>query len=181
MALTTLAKVKQYGQITEFESDTLLVRMIDAASTAIEQYCSRTFLSQQYTEVRDGTGQRKLSMRHFPVTDVTSVSINGKTIQRRTSPLGIGYTYDDLSIKLSGYTFDNGMDNVEVVYTAGLPAVPADVEIACAEMVMLRYKARDRIGVSSKSLAGEQITFTADDFPDYVTRVLDQYSVRGLP
>lgn len=181
MALTTLAKVKQYGQITEFESDTLLVRMIEAASAAIENYCSRTFLAAQYTEVRDGTGQRKLTMRHFPVTNVSSVSINGQVIPARLSPLNNGYTHDDYTLKLSGYLFDEGMDNVVVVYTAGLATVPEDVQSACAEMVMLRYKSRDRIGVSSKSLAGETISFTADDFPDYVTRVLDQYTVRGLP
>lgn len=181
MALTTLAKVKQYGQITEFESDTLLVRMIDAASAAIENHCSRSFLSAQYTEVRDGTGQRKLTMRNFPITNVASVSVNGQNIPIRLSPLGNGYTYDDHTLKLSGYRFDEGMDNVQVIYTAGLSVVPEDIEIACAEMVMLRYKARDRIGVSSKSLAGETISFTSDDFPDYVTRILDQYNMVGLP
>ena len=110
-----------------------------------------------------------------------SVSINGQAIPARTSPLGSGYTFDDLAIKLTGYTFDAGPDNVTVTYTGGLSAVPNDVELACCEVVMLRYKARDRMGVSSKGLAGETIHFTNDDFPDYVTRVLDQYTVRGLP
>ena len=180
-ALTTLAKLKQYGNVTEFESDTLLVRMIEAASAAIENYCSRTFAQATYTEVRDGTGTRRMTLRNFPVTQVQSVSINGRSIPRRLSPLEQGFTNDDLSVRLTGYMFDEGIDNVEVVYTGGLSEVPADIDLACCEVVMLRYKSRDRMGVTSKSLAGETITFTNDDFPDYVTRVLNQYAVKGLP
>lgn len=180
-ALTTLAKLKQYGQIESFQDDTLLLRMIDAASAAIENYCSRQFQSASYTEVRDGHGGRRMTLRHFPVTDVTALTINGQLIPRRPSPLANGYTFDDLTIKLTGYVFDEGVDNVSITYTAGLASVPSDVELACCEVVMLRYKARDRIGVTSKSLAGETISFNADDFPDYVTRVLDQYKVVGLP
>lgn len=181
MALTTLAKLKQYGSIAEFESDTLLLRMIDAASSAIEQYCSRIFETAIYTETRDGTGTRKMALRNFPVFSVASVTVNGQNIPRRASATSSGFTNDDLCVKLTGYWFDNGVDNVVIEYTGGLAAVPPDVELACCEAVMLRFKARDRMGVTSKSLAGESITFTNDDFPDYVTRVLDQYTVRGLP
>jgi hypothetical protein len=181
MALTTLAKLKQYGNITEVESDTLLLRMIDSASASIETYCSRTFLSASHAEVRDGNGNKRMGLRHFPVTAIASVTINGQVIPPRPSPLSNGYTFDDLTVRLTGYTFEEGIDNVEVVYTAGLNAIPNDVDLACCEVVMLRYKSRDRMGVSSKSLAGETISYTNDDFPDYVTRVLDQYRMVALP
>lgn len=173
--MVTLEKVKQYGNVTEFESDTLLVRMIAAASAAIENYCSRVFASALYTEVRNGTGNRSLSMIRFPITAVTGVRVNDQTIPLRTSATGNGYTFDEYSVRLSGYRFDEGYGNVEITYTAGLPDVPADIELACCEVVMLRYKSRDRMGVTSKSLAGETISFTNDDFPEYVTRVLNQY------
>lgn len=180
-ALTTLAKLKQYGQVSSFEDDTLLVRMIDAASAAIERYCSRVFALATYTEVRDGEGQRKLFMRRFPVTSVLSLTINGRSIPSRPSPLSPGYTFDDLTIRLTEYRFEEGIDNIVVSYTAGLAAVPADVEEACCEVVMRRYKQRDRIGVESKSLAGESISFDPDDFPAHIVRVLDRYRVVGLP
>lgn len=181
MALTTLAKLKQYGGIEEFEADTLLLRMIDAASEFIESYCSRKFANEARTEVRDGTGTRKMAMRHYPITAVASVKINGLAVPARTSPLASGYTFDDYTIRLTGLEFDEGVDNVEITYTAGVTTVPAAVEQACCEMVMLRYKARDRIGVSSKSLAGETISFRSDDAPGYVLRSLDQYAMVGLP
>jgi len=180
MALTTLAKLKQYAQIVSFEDDTLLLRMIDAASDAIETYCSRTFLSATYNEVRDGTGQRKLTMRHFPITAVSSVTVNGQAISARQAPMGTGFTFDEYSVRLSGSMFDTGLDNVAVTYTAGLAEVPSSIDLACCEMVALRYKARDRLGVSSKSLAGESISFTTDDFPTEVKRVLDQFKMWGM-
>ncbi|MEN9885529.1 MAG: hypothetical protein RL758_107 [Pseudomonadota bacterium] len=180
MALTTLAKLKQYGHVESFEDDTLLLRMIEAASANIETYCSRTFLSANYTEVRDGNGNRRMSVSNFPMTAVSSVTINDQPIPLRTTALGNGYTFDDITVKLSGYRFDEGMNNVVIAYTAGLVDVPQDVDLACCEMVMLRYKTLDRIGVSSKSLAGESITFTNDDFSDSVRRVLDQYKTLHL-
>jgi hypothetical protein len=183
MALTTLARVKEYLSIATDDTadDLLLTRLIGSASSAIEVYCSRVFASATYNEVRDGTGTRKMVLRNFPVTAVSSVTINGRSIPQRPSPLSSGYTFDDLRVALTGHVFDEGVDNVQISYTAGLAAVPADVEQACIEAVSLRYKAKDRLGVTSKSLAGESISFSNDDFPDYVTRVLDQYRVVGLP
>lgn len=181
--LTSLANVKEYLGIAADDTadDVLLTRLINAASTAIEQYCSRTFASATYTETRDGTGTRKMTLFNFPVTAVASLTIDGKTIPVRPSPTAYGFTFDDYLIKLTGYEFTEGVDNVQVTYTAGLASTPYDIEQACVEAVSLRYKAKDRLGVTSKSLAGESISFTNDDFPDYVTRVLDQYKMVSLP
>jgi hypothetical protein len=178
--LTTLEKVKQFGQIEEFESDLLLLRMIRSASEAIEKYCSRRFESVSLVEVRDGTGTRKMVMRHIPVTAVASVTINGQVIPPRPSAMGYGYTFDDLAIKLTGYTFTEGSDNVQVAYTAGLVDVPADVDLACCEMVVLKYKGRDRMGVSSKTIAGESISFRDDDMPESIKARLNEYVVVTL-
>jgi hypothetical protein len=180
-ALTTLAKVKQYGKITSFEDDLLLLRLIDAASSTVEKFCSREFASASRVEVRDGTGTRKMMLRHFPVTAVASLTINGRVIPPRPSPLASGYTHDDECIKLTGYAFDDGVDNVEVVYTGGLETVPADVDAAVCEMVCTRYQGTDRLGIKSKGLAGETIVFDVDDIPDHLGRVLNQYQMVALP
>lgn len=179
--LTTLAKVKQYGQIDSVEDDLLLTRMIEAASAEIERYCSRSFASAARAEVRDGTGGRRLSMRYYPVTAVASLTIDGKVIPPRPSPTASGYTFDDYQIRLTGYVFEEGFDNVEVVYSAGLATIPEDLQQACAELVVTRYKARDRIGVSSKSLAGESISFVVDEFPDAVLGTIDRYRMVFAP
>ena len=156
------------------------MRMIDAASVTIESYCSRVFLSASYTETRDGTGNRKLCLDNFPVTSVTAVTVNGQSIPPRPSAIGYGFTFDDLVVKLTGYRFEQGLDNVVIQYVAGLPAVPDDIDMACCEAVTLRYKSLDRLGVSSKSLAGESISFSTSDFSESVRRVLDQYRMLHL-
>ena len=179
MALTTLAKVKQYGQIESFEHDLLLTRMIDAASATIERYCGRTFLQASYIETRDGTGQRRMTLRNVPVTNVVSVTVNGRDIPERPSATGQGFTFDQYGVKLTGYDFTDGYDNVAISYTAGYAEVPDDVDMACCELVALRYKTLDRLGVSSKSLAGESISFSQGDFSEPVKRALEQYRVWG--
>jgi len=177
--LTTLAKVKQYGQIESVEYDLLLIRMIEAATATIETYCGRKFETQTYTETMDGTGQRKMSLRNVPVTAVASVTIDGKSIPARPSATGNGFTFTQYDIRLTGYAFNLGFDNVQVEYTAGFADVPPDVDMAVCEMVSLRHKSLDRLGVTSKTLAGESISFGTSDFSDPVRRALDQYRVWG--
>jgi hypothetical protein len=181
MALTTLANVKQYLQIEpdDTSADDLLERMIDAASVTIERYCGRTFLQANYTEVRHGTGQRRMSVRNIPMTAVSSVTVNGRSIPARPGATGQGFTFDQYCVNLTGYDFTDGYDNVAISYTAGFAAVPADVDLACCELVSLRYKTIDRLGVTSKSLAGESISFNMGDFSEPVKRALDQYRVWG--
>lgn len=181
MALTTLANVKQYLGIEpgDTSADALLERMINAASATIERYCGRTFLQATYTDVMHGTGQRRMSLRNIPVTAVTSVTVGGRAIQPRQSETGQGFTFDKYCVSLTGHSFADGYDNVVISYTAGFAEVPADVDMACCELVSLRYKTLDRLGVTSKSLAGESISFNMGDFTEPVRRALDQYRVWG--
>lgn len=181
MALTTLANVKQYLQIDplDTDADALLQRMIDAASATIERFCGRTFLQATYTEVRDGSGQNRMTVRHIPLTAVASVTVNDKPVSARPSASGNGFVFDEYGVKLTGYTFTDGYQNVVIQYTAGFATVPDDVEMACCELVSLKYKTIDRLGVTSKSLAGESISFNQGDFSDPVRRTLEQYRVWG--
>lgn len=181
MALTTLANVKEYLQINPLDTyaDNLLKRMIDAASVTIERFCGRTFLQATYNEVIDGTGQRKMPLRNVPVSAVASVTINGQPVPARPAVTGNGFTFDKYGVRLTGYAFTIGLDNVAITYTAGFAAVPDDVDMACCELVSLRYKTIDRLGVTSKSLAGESISFNTGDFSDPVRRTLEQYRVWG--
>lgn len=181
MALTTLANVKQYLQMepSDTSADALLQRMIDAASATIERYCGRTFLQSNYIDVLHGTGHRRVALRNIPVTAVASVTVNDKPIPARQGAMGQGFTFDKHCVSLTGYSFTDGYDNVEISYTAGFAEVPDDVDMACCELVSLRYKTLDRLGVTSKSLAGESISFNMGDFSEPVKRALEQYRVWG--
>lgn len=173
--LTTLANVKSWLGLTSSTDDALLSRLITAASAYIEQWTNRHFLSQQFSEVRDGTGGQVLMFADYPVTAVTSVSVNGQSISPSPSFGQSGYSFTATALRLTGRWFDQGLGNVQLTYTAGYASVPPEIEQACIELVALRYKERDRIGHQSKSLAGETVTFMIKDFPDSVRTILGNW------
>lgn len=72
-ALTTLAKAKEYLR-ADGSDDSLITNLINSASARIETYCQRQFLSRDYSEWYDGTGDQELFVENIPVTAVTRLS-----------------------------------------------------------------------------------------------------------
>ena len=175
--LTTLANVKAYlsPPLTTTNDDALLTRLVTAASQFIQAWLGRTIAETAYNETRNGLGATRLFLRNRPVTNVTSVAVDGVAIAPASGPGQPGYLFDDNSVYLTGTAFTRGQQNVAVAYTAGYAAMPPELEQACIALVALRYKERDRIGQASKNLAGEVVSFAQKDMPADVLTVLDQY------
>jgi len=173
--LTTLAAVKAYGSITGTELDTLLGALITRASAAIENFLQGAVLSASYTETRNGTGATALLLSEYPVTAVSSLSVDGIPIPAATAYGQPGWWLADRTVLLFGYRFTRGRGNVLVTYTAGFATTPPDIEQACIETVMLALKRRDHIDVSSKSLAGETISFITAELTPSAKQVLGAY------
>jgi len=114
-------------------------------------------------------------LRNFPVLNVSSVSVDGVAIPLAQSSRQDGYQFNDIGVYLNGYTFTRGLQNVAIAYTAGYPEPPVDIKQAVTELVAMRFRERDRIGVSSKSIAGENMSFTVADMPDSVKTILHNY------
>jgi len=68
-----------------------------------------------------------------------------------------------------------GVRNVSVSYTAGYAAIPYEVEQACLETIALRYKEIERIGVRSKSLAGETVSYIVNELSPSAMAQLQPY------
>jgi uncharacterized phiE125 gp8 family phage protein len=183
-ALATLAQVKEYiGNSADNTDDALLTRLITAVSELIERSSQRVFGQATYTETRNGTGGRFLVLNNRPVTAVSSLTINGITIPQSTSFTVDGWVVESpWKVTLRGYShrFDEGVQNVQITYTAGYATVPADVAQACCLMVGLFYKERDRMGISNKTVGGENISFTKDDMPPSVMQTVRNYSTYQL-
>lgn len=174
--LTTLENVKEWLGILETEADdTLLARLITAASQFIQTWIGRLIASQGYTEVRDGHGGRRLIFANYPVTAVASVKVDGVAIPAANGALAAGYRFTATFLSLTGYAFTRALGNVELAYTAGYAATPPELEQACIDLVALRYKERERIGQVSASLAGQTVTFSQKDVPDGVRTVLNAW------
>lgn len=237
--LTTLDHIKGWRNppIETDAQDPALRRIITAASIFVLNDLQRALLSQAYTETRDGDGSHVLLVDQWPVTAVSSVTVNGTAVVAATSadPSNTGFTgyvFDKKGkLTLRGSRFTRGVQNVVVQYTAGflvageaqivpggafqlattelvqtfagdagvsfaggaaLVAVtsapvtgqyippkdvdgsyqfaaadagraiqvsysytPADLDQACAELVILRVNEAKHIGITSQGLAGE--------------------------
>jgi hypothetical protein len=180
--LTTLADVKAWMKITGTAEDAELSRLITAASSGIEKYLGRQLELADYVEERHGRGGNRLALNEGPVVSVQSVVINGFTIPKSTGPFVPGWVNDDKAVFLRGYyAFEHGIKNVVVRYEAGFDEVPGSVAQACIELVSLRHKERDRIGIVSKGIAGETVSFTQKDFTNSVRTALDEFRRVAVP
>ena len=173
--LTTLANVKAWLGMSQDADNMVIARLITSASLMLGQYANRNFMSASYTINVDGTGGAVLMLRQYPVTAVASVSINGLALPVSTGPGVAGYRFTQSRVIVDGYRFTKGNANIVVAYTGGFTTVPPDLEQAAIELIALRYKERDRIGHTSKTLAGETVGFFIGDMPASVKTLMAQY------
>src|SRR5947207_8128168 len=180
--LTTLADVKAWLQTGQnpfpATDDTLLTRLITAASQFIQSWLNRQIAVADWLEVRDGTGGQLMVLANSPVAAVLSLSIDGLAIP--PAPVdggyGAGYSFTPTELALRGYVFTRRPQNVIVTYTAGYPTAPPDLAQACIELVCRRYRERSRVGEVSKALGGgETVTFSQKDMSQDVKTTLLPY------
>jgi hypothetical protein len=136
-------------------TDGILGSLITALSAYVPQVLDRGILAADYSEIYDGNGGQALLMRQRPVISVASVAWNGFTL---TTPGGLsssGIWTDGRSIRLNGQSFPLGIP-VQIAYRAGYAAVPADVSLACAELVAEAYFRRMHVGEMSRSQGGQE-------------------------
>lgn len=174
-ALTSLANVKDWLGITDSASDTTLSRMVTSYSNSVANYINRDLGLQAYTENRDGKGGDTMVVTAFPLVTVTLVSVDDVVQLAQVGHGNPGYVFTDFRIILVGSVFTPGRQNVVLSYTAGFAAIPPDIEQATIEWISDRFKSRDRIGVNSRSLAGETVAYNLTDIPDAVAKVLAPY------
>jgi hypothetical protein len=174
--LTTLANVEAWLKLQPGNDDeALLSRLITAVSDMVERWCNRPFLTEDFTETRDGTGSNRMAFGNFPVTAVESVVIDGRVIPAGDAVQTPGFYFKKTMLYLNGYRFLAGSGNVALSYTAGYAEVPPAVEQAVIETIGMRYRERDRIGQSSKGIAGETTAYLIKDLPPSAQTALQPY------
>ena len=179
--LVTLDDVKLWLNITNTNSDDILTEMVTQFSDYVRTYCQRDFDQRTYTESRDGNRASVMMLRNYPVTSVTSLSINGVSVPAATSVYTCGYMFDSSRLVLQGGSiFCTGLLNVQIVYQAGYATIPTDLYRAILELISLRYRERERIGQSSKSLSGETTMFITAALTDSIKTILNKYK-RNIP
>jgi len=192
-AFCLAADVKAWlGGTWDGSEDSLLTALISQITTRMQQHMSRAIITATFSEVYNGTDQPSLSLRQIPILSVTSVAINGVAVPLASSPVTVGYLFDDKRLYLvpgttvaptaiSRGVFTRGMQNVAVTYSAGLGAsAPDDLKGACVQQASYEYRSRARIGEKSKSLSVGQATQTigyiTDEWLPMVKATLDRYT-----
>lgn len=121
-----------------------------------------------------GTGPFTVTVASTWLSD-GGVTIDGQAlVEVDSNPGDMEYSISD-----GVYTFNVGQANDEAVITYSY--VPADINQAVIELVAERYKYRDRIGHSSKSLGGQEtVSFQANTVPAIIKDMLNKY-IRVVP
>ena len=136
--------MKSWLSVAGASSDSILSRLITSVSSQIRGHlCRNPLVSQVWVERRCGRGNNSLVLRNWPVTSVSSVVIGGLIVPQSIQiGGGQGWTqgwYLDPDnwappdagrqavIRLRGFDFCCGVDNVVVTYTAGYLATESSV------------------------------------------------------
>lgn len=175
--LTSIDRVRSALGLNTVALDPHIGELIAAVSGWIARYTGRDFgPAAEATEFFDGHGGSALYLPRGPVTAVATVTVNGAAIPARPSVTGQGWVRTGQILRLVGHYFTKGVQNVAVTYSAGYAAVPEEIADAATDIVIWRYRERDREGYTSKTLGnGEVIGFSQDDIPASARTVLDTY------
>ena len=149
-----------------------------------------------FTEVYDGNGSNKLFLRHRPIVSVQSLILGTTAVVQSSGwgQAGFVINSDGLSLSLrsgsggfsslSGFysgstsSFWKGVQNIQVIYTAGYAATPFDIELAARKTAALNYRRKDWIGLANTSLGQGAGSTTYRDWivdPD-VARLITDYT-----
>lgn len=153
--LASLPDVKSWLSVAGTTSDSILSRLVTSVSSQIRGHlCRSSLISQVWVDRRSGRGNNSFVLRNWPVTSVASVYVGGFLVPQSVQiGGGQGWTqgwYLDPGdwappdagrqavIRLRGFDFCYGTDNVVVTYTAGyltaessvVPASPYTYSIA---------------------------------------------------
>lgn len=178
MSLVTVEQFKAYAKKPDSDStgEELYQTYIDAAEAMVKDFLSFDFVTQTYTAVYFGDGKPYLQLRAKPVTEITSISVNGATWSS-TDFIADGETI----VNKNGVPFPVGAV-VAVVFKAGFAAVPATILLTILRITaLLSMEGGENIGVSSTSFDGGStrsfVNYTS--FDKYLA-VLEPYRVRWL-
>jgi hypothetical protein len=176
--LVKLSDVKHFiGNDATSAEDYTLATMITAVSDAITQILGRNILATDYTTTFDGKGHSKYQFPQYPVTAVSSLSIDGTDIPIRTdlTSTSAAYVFNENFLTLIGTSFTPGIQNCTISYTAGYENVPASIKQACIRWIAFLRAKNDRIDLASKAMGPETTAYLMSSMPPDVRLSLSQW------
>ena len=198
--LVTLREYKDFAGLTGVNEDAKLNVIIPSISQAVKTYCGTSIVDYYSTD----------KVEYFDITDDMTYQImvdesplvSVSQVQERDSQSGTyttlisedsdgsgkyEYVVDterDLIIRTTATgdkMFPKGRKAVKVVYKAGYASTPADLKLACFDLVKyyLKDERKQAMTIAGAQIRNEVSTSLRDniDFPDHIKRILDFYKV----
>lgn len=171
------------------EDETLAALVVSASNVICNQLSDLVIAADTtITETRDGRGNDIIVLRRRPATAIISVSVDGMVIQQRASVNGAGWVLDTEvgAVRYPG-GFTRGVQNIVVVYKAGLPAGDSRLgalEQAALATAALWWKRNPYAHVSAESAPqgmGTSISVNTDDLPKEVWTIIRRLRGGAIP
>ena len=171
--LTTYANVKSFLDLADDAHQTLLTSLVTRASDFVIAHTGRAIIDpgsgNEITEIHDGIGKSLITLRDYPVATITGMTLHSSADQTfdATTLIAAADYYVDLPmgqiLRKSGVGFGFGRKSVQVVYRPGygetVTDVPGHVEDAVIELIALKYRMREKLGITSDSLGDASRSF----------------------
>lgn len=184
--LVTLDNLKTFLGISGSGQDDLLNLLNEQASAMVEKKCMRTFEETTYTEEEyDGTGEKELILKQFPVTSTTTFKLEVNNALDNTDDWEEIDTDDywvdnDQGIVTKITEFMCGKQRYRVTYSAGYATIPYDLQYVVMQLVSLFLNKRRGAGLKSETLGDHTVTFEGMlSENDGLYKMLDSY--RKIP
>jgi len=187
VALITFAEAEAFKPISSADA-TFAATAITAVDAWLKKEIGYELESATYTERLSGTGTAILKPKRWPITAVTSLTVDETAW---TTLLYTNATDSDEKAFLPAHgrwleardtTFPEGVGNIVLVYVAGYATVPEDLKMCAVMLTHLILLERNRLGDAAKSMgpSGEQIQSIARNAADYqfVKDTIAHYRVR---
>ena len=183
LPLITRSEYKAYVGITSPNSDPVIDAIIPKVSEFVKTYCRRTFVdyvNDALTETTHGGYGDKLTLKEYPVLNVSSVAFSedyGQTYTDLVEYTDYVVDFNDATIIAISGDFPKYLNGYQVTYTAGYEDIPTDLKLAVMDLVT--YYIKNDMAVHSPKAPGtnsvqvEYITTSA--LPAHIRRVLDMY------
>ena len=198
--LITLQQYKDFAGISGLSEDAKINVIIPSISQAVKRYCGLSFLDfyntnkTEFFDIKDNM-TNAVMLDESPLVSIVSVQERESQadsyvtlISENSDSSGkYEFTVDCDSDTIFRTTdtadkmFPKGRKAVKVVYKAGYASTPADVKLACFDLVKyyLKDERKERLNISGASITNQVSSSIQGniDFPDYIKRILDMYKV----
>lgn len=184
---TDLDLVKAFLGIAETDNDhdQLLNFFVNAASANCNKYTNRLLKARDLTEYYSGNGKNVLFVNNYPINSITS--LYDDTDRNYGSETEITSDYyeilpenDKCMVVYVDSNFNEGFNNIKIIYNAGYVTIPSDLQQACLEIIAYMYKNSEegRMGLSSRNIGEGSIAIDVVDMPRFSSKILNQYRRR---